>query len=89
MTRRHVSGDGDEARGPDAGWVLVVEGSRADGDNNALRRDLLAQHPGLERDASVELRLDLICTRDGRANLRIWSRPRVEGSLRRKPRHDD
>jgi hypothetical protein len=54
----------------------VAEGSRADGDNNALRRDLLAQHPGLEREASVELRLDIICAHDGTANLRIWSRPK-------------
>lgn len=87
MTRRPAASSRDDALGPEAGWVLVAEGTRADGDNNALRRDLLAQHPGLERDASVELRLDIICARDGTANLRVWSRPRPEGSHRRKPRH--
>ncbi len=81
MTRRPAASNRDDAIGPEAGWVLVAEGSRADGDNNALRRELLAQHPGLERDASVELRLDIICARDGTAHLRVWRRPsaRAEG----------
>lgn len=67
------------------GWTLVDEGSRADGDNNALRRDLLAAHPGLEADAGIELRFDIICARDGTASLRIWQRLRAP-RVRRKPR---
>ncbi len=66
-------------------WVLVDQGTRADGDNNALRRDLLAAHPGLEDDASIELRFDIACARDGGASLRIWRRPRP-ARPRRKPR---
>jgi hypothetical protein len=56
---------------PDADWVLVAEGTRDDGDNDALRRSLLAQHPELESDAAIELRFDLICARNGMATLRI------------------
>lgn len=66
-------------------WVLVDQGTRPDGDNDALRRDLLAAHPGLEGDASIELRFDIACTRDGAASLRIWQRPRTPRP-RRKPR---
>lgn len=68
------------------GWTLVVAEGRADGDNNALRRDLLAAHPGLEAEANIELRFDLICARDGTASLRIWQRPTTP-RLRPKPRH--
>lgn len=66
--------------GPEAGWALKAEGSRADGDSNALLRDVFTQRPGLDWDASVELRLGLACARDGAAILRIWSRPQPEGS---------
>lgn len=88
VTRRPASSSREDGLGPETGWVLEVEGSRADGDTNALRRDLFTQRPGLERDASVELRLDLVCARDGSATVRIWSRPRRENSQRRKPRHE-
>lgn len=79
--RRAKAGEGDVLDG----WTLVDEGSRADGDNNALRRDLLAAHPALEADAGIELRFDIICARDGTASLRIWQRPRAP-RVRRKPR---
>lgn len=87
---RPRTGNPVSGSGADAEWVLVAEGTRDDGDNDALRRSLLAQHPELEADTAIELRFDLVCARTGIATMRIWKRPKASGpGRRRKPRRRD
>jgi hypothetical protein len=69
VTQRPGTGNPGRGSGPDADWVLVAEGTREDGDNDALQRSLLAQHPELEGDSAIELRFDRVCARNGTANL--------------------
>ena len=75
----------DVTKDPDD-WVFVGTDEDPEGNNRRAYHKVLARYPHLIDNPLVELRMDVVCGRDGIARVQVWQRPaRPKREKRRLP----